>query len=962
MLGTVAMPPAVKALVELYADKRPDGARARGEAVLAVMLVDAKGRPMDDAAPSVSSFGWGLPIALRGDLSALGAWRENEQRLSELLAGKFHRTDAEGNVLPVDRAQVAEAHAWLVNELKLDPNSVRPPSFAIRSFQYYKSNDPPDSLLLNSFYLADLDKARSLFAAGRAPETLKRYLGVVKHALQRDLLRDDEALAECVAPNQFPLARWPVKGRHALSLLQQAAVNLSGPVTATSSLLAVNGPPGTGKTTLLRDIVAARVTERAKAMCAFADPEAAFQFSQVRMRTGQAWTAFYKLPDTLRGHEIVVASTNNKAVENVSAELPTVGAVAEDSGLRYFKVLSDKVLERDTWGAIAAVLGNAANRSRFRQRFWWDGDFGFMTYLVNAAGTPRPFEIKDEDGHIIESRPPQIVTAENAPRDHRHALTRWEGARRAFRAAFKRSEEMAEKGEVVRRALKAWPEAKAKRAAMGKAHEISQGLADHWQTRPGFWSRLFRSKRFREWRAQEELLREHLTRACEIAALDRSEAASATNARAVQSLAQSLSARSAIVRAKEVELAGVVEEARSRLGKRLVDDAFFEMTHEDRHVAAPWFTDEEHKARDDVFVATMNIHKAFIDAAAKPLRNNLSAFLNVLGGRSLGSPERDALIPHLWSSLFLVVPVVSTTFASVERMLGALQPKEFGWLLIDEAGQAAPQAAVGALMRAERAVIVGDPMQIEPVVMLPETLTGAICRHFGVDPDLYDAPAASAQTLADAATPYASDFESRQGTPTVGVPLLVHRRCAKPMFSVSNSIAYENLMVFATPKRSSHIRDVLGSTQWFHLEGGDVERFCPEEARLVCRMLQKLRDAQVTPNLYIVAPFVRVAEGLKKAILDSRVIEGWVEGEAWRWVYDRVGTVHTVQGREAEAVIFVLGAQAPQRTGARNWAGGRPNLVNVAVTRAQEVLYVVGNRELWKGVGYFKDLHARMPG
>jgi len=43
--------------------------------------------------------------------------------------------------------------------------------------------------------------------------------------------------------------------------------------------------------------------------------------------------------------------------------------------------------------------------------------------------------------------------------------------------------------------------------------------------------------------------------------------------------------------------------------------------------------------------------------------------------------------------------------------------------------------------------------------------------------------------------------------------------------------------------------------------------------------------------------------------------------------------VHTVQGREAEAVIFVLGAPASAQTGARGWAGGRPNLLNVAVTR-----------------------------
>jgi superfamily I DNA and/or RNA helicase len=89
------------------------------------------------------------------------------------------------------------------------------------------------------------------------------------------------------------------------------------------------------------------------------------------------------------------------------------------------------------------------------------------------------------------------------------------------------------------------------------------------------------------------------------------------------------------------------------------------------------------------------------------------------------------------------VPAVSTTFASVERMLGKLPPESVGWLLIDEAGQALPQAAVGALMRSRRAIVVGDPMQIEPVVVLPDILTQAICRTFGIDPDRFNAPAAS---------------------------------------------------------------------------------------------------------------------------------------------------------------------------------------------------------------------------
>lgn len=108
-------------------------------------------------------------------------------------------------------------------------------------------------------------------------------------------------------------------------------------------------------------------------------------------------------------------------------------------------------------------------------------------------------------------------------------------------------------------------------------------------------------------------------------------------------------------------------------------------------------------------------------------------------------------------------------------------------------------------------------------------------------------------------------------------------------------------------------------------------------------------------------PFVIVAERLRALIRESHVLRGVIEDDnIWRWVAEHVGTVHTVQGREAEAVILVLGAPKANQTGARGWAGGRPNLLNVAVTRAKEVLYVIGNRGLWREAGHFGDLDARL--
>ncbi|MCI7581677.1 hypothetical protein [Campylobacter sp.] len=50
------------------------------------------------------------------------------------------------------------------------------------------------------------------------------------------------------------------------------------------------------------------------------------------------------------------------------------------------------------------------------------------------------------------------------------------------------------------------------------------------------------------------------------------------------------------------------------------------------------------------------------------------------------------------------MPVISSTFASFSRLFGFSNTAFIGNLLIDEAGQATPPAALGALMRAKNAL------------------------------------------------------------------------------------------------------------------------------------------------------------------------------------------------------------------------------------------------------------------
>ena len=947
VLGAIRMEPAMELLLERYGDNRIEKPSATGNAALAVVVVDQQGRLADPTAVAVSSFGWGVVTALNGELDDLALWPKVESQLVARIEKVLSNTDSEnvGNHQPITRARMMRAYEDLIATLELPEEWIEPPEFAIRSYTHFRDRNPPEPILLNSFFLADLSFAKELFAGDEAPQNLRRYLGVEPQTQTHDLLRNDEALEKAVSPQSTPLGRWPGPGRNPLVLLQQAAANTAFSETNPNGLIGINGPPGTGKTTLFRDLVAGIVTERAQAMAQFENPENAFLPTNLRLSVGQGWIHLYELSDSLKGFEIVVASSNNKAVENVSAELPGLGAIASDvPGLRYFKTISDSIHKTETWGLIAAVLGNVQNRNTFKQLFWWNEDKDFNSYLRAVTGSLT----------AVENNEGPTVWEEDPPTTRAEALKRWEIARERFRKAVEESRRWQRFLESLREDVIAIPIlANADEAAKREysdvvrrvkhLHEQHQHLTRdiksaheelriHASMKPGFWARLFRTQAARQWKELHSTLLD----------LQQKEAAS----------------RSA--RDEHEKTKRRVMEAQDKYRIEVVDSAFFKKEHCAKHKATPWWPIAAQRARDEVFVAAILLHRAFIDAAARPLRHNLAALMNAFTTQTLPTAEKQALLPDLWSSLFLVVPLVSTTFASVNRMLGKLPPESLGWLLVDEAGQALPQAAVGVIVRTKRAVIVGDPIQIQPIVTLPSTLCEAICRQFGIDPDQYAAPRASVQTLADAASAYTTEFEMKAGgSRTVGVPLLVHRRCSDPMFSISNRIAYSGLMVQAKNEKPSGIRQVLGPSRWIDITGSNEDKWCPQEGDQVVHLLEQLVEARASSDLYLITPFVIVADRLKTLLRSEGLLRGWVDDE-WRWVNERVGTVHTAQGREAEAVIIVLGAPNPSQTGARNWAGSQPNILNVAVTRAKEAVYVVGHRKLWCQAGVFADLDGSL--
>lgn len=1010
-LGAVRMDLATERLSSVFGLDEEAVSRTREKAALGTLLVDRNGLLLEEKSVAVSSFGWALPIALRKGLGELGRWPQVQQSFVEHLSKLVRRFDEDGRPLPVDCSIIELAHTWLIDELGLAHDLVEAPSFAIRVYHYFQARNPPEASLLNSFFLGDLTRARRQLEHGQLPRTLRQYLAIDRPNETLDLLRDSDAVEDAVAPALTPPARWPAPGGHPLVLLQQAAVNLARSELRHDGIAAVNGPPGTGKTTLLRDIVSAAVVDRAIAMTRFADPLAAFRTTGLKVAAGpKAFQHLYRLDPSLRGHEVVVASSNNKAVENISRELPSVEAIGRPAEeLAYFRSISDLVhgpKARDdldvfgfsdadsvpTWGLVAAVLGNAGNRFAFTQDFWWNEDRGFRTYLRAAKGDDVVREIRDETtGKIIERRIPAVVTAERPP-SPATAGTNWRAARSRFIDLHAEVQRELNDLEAVRsrcielvkvrsEAARVESELPALTQAAAAAREVERELSGpafvsrerfqaaerahnlHMAQRPWILSRLLRLQSFRLWDDLRASLAVEVTSAATECGSAEQRLASAEQARrSAETQLSQAQIQLDQLQARLSVLTQAIDAQRVVLGQRIVDELFFASGHDVSNLTPPWIPDTLHRRREELFISALQLHRAFIDVTAQKIQHNVGALIGFISGGPPQDAERRAMLGDLWSTLFLVVPVISTTFASVEAMFGELASGDIGWLLIDEAGQALPQAAVGGLLRARRSVVVGDPLQIPPVVSLPERLSDEICRFFRIDSAAWAAPVASAQTVADRASRHRARFDGHGGEREVGIPLLVHRRCQEPMFGISNRVAYAGQMVHAAgARRPGPIGEVLGPSQWLDVDGEAETKWCREEGELVLTLLYRLAAAGITaPDIFIITPFRIVAQELRRRLEDEQDLFNVFGVRAAEWVRDRVGTIHTVQGREADTVILVLGAPESSHARARSWAANSPNIINVAVSRAQQNFYVVGSYGAWGGIGHAVEL-ASLP-
>lgn len=372
-------------------------------------------------------------------------------------------------------------------------------------------------------------------------------------------------------------------------------------------------------------------------------------------------------------------------------------------------------------------------------------------------------------------------------------------------------------------------------------------------------------------------------------------------------------------------------------------------------------SDEEERIsceRSKLFATMIDEYCSFLIKNQDKIEKNLSlAKAYFMGGKEkanldsqINEKQREDFIQAMFDTIFLLTPIISSTFASISRFLKGLKTEDIGWLFIDEAGQATPQSAIGAIWRSRNVVVVGDPLQIPPVVTLSDDQLKLIANESsGITNEstfFYHLTRSevSVQEFADLNNKFGGAMsDSKNNTKWLGSPLRVHRRCESPMFEICNKTTYQDKMLHQTRKEKMD-QDPMYISQWLNIGGRTISsgnHFIPEQGKKAIEIAKKFTQDNPGKACYIISPFVSVVQKLKK--LKQNTIE---------YENIEIGTVHTFQGKEAPLVILVLGVD-DQRKGPLDWAASTPNLLNVAASRAKKYFVVIGNSETWGKQEYF---------
>ncbi len=840
-------------------------------------------------------------------------------------------------------------------------------------YAFVKNLDNGD-VNLHSFFIGDLNKAKTI-----TNKNLDRYFnGFSGYRKNLDGKKESthfnsHVFEMILQPKFYPLGRFPSNPDFALSFMQQVAVNLA--LNDENDIRSVNGPPGTGKTTLLKDIFADLIVQQAAEISQLSDKN--IQGSLVYWQSAKLGV----LPHSISDKNMIVASSNNGAVQNIVKELPKKEKIADDfqkqlEEANYFKDISNskltgegfgknrkiksELLNEDNWGTFSLEGGASSNINKLLLTIEVIEKDLEENYQANTdVSVYQEFaclydELKTEREKIQEYSK-KMYSLQKFKTKHKEQTIAFEQEVTEKRANLISQEEEAQRElERLRQESVNLQKKLSDCSIEIKNLNDLQAQAERnydvvTSQKPSFlwFQKIFNKSKVEQYFKNLNNTNAHLNHLSQQKTILLNERMKFENELKVNSVKieytrqqiqdtkadfeQWMTTQQNDLQKLEQEIA-LLEKLKFQSG---IEELDFSLSYDELQKSNPWFTKRFRILQSELFISALKVRKQFLYENRKNLRaariiwNNQSEYI--------GKENGHQLISESWQWLNFAIPVVSTTFASFGRMFKNLNENSIGNLFIDEAGQALPQASVGAIFRSKKVMVVGDPSQIKPVLTLDSNVLTLIGRYYKVDEKFVSANA-STQTIVDAASQYG--FQKNEDE-WIGIPLWVHRRSNYPMFTISNEISYDGLMV-----QGKSVDESQGKSQWYDSTGKANDKFVKEQAYLLKSLIDNRlqENPDLAEEIYVISPFRNVAYKLAQ-VLDEINFTKRENGKTIN-----IGTVHTFQGKEAKIVYFVLGADT-NSSGAARWAVSDPNMMNVAATRAKEEFYVIGDKKLYASLG-----------
>lgn len=328
-----------------------------------------------------------------------------------------------------------------------------------------------------------------------------------------------------------------------------------------------------------------------------------------------------------------------------------------------------------------------------------------------------------------------------------------------------------------------------------------------------------------------------------------------------------------------------------------------EITDED---ALALLADEEDELRKYLFYTAAK----FIQKIDAPANQNLKdiLFLEDEKQRLVSFQEYLSKTENI-KQFIRIFPVVATTCISAHK-LG--EPEIlFDMTVMDEASQCNTAVGLVPVIRGKNLMLVGDPQQLNPVILLDEVTNRKLRKKYGVA-DEYDYRRNSVYKAF-----LACDSVSDE------VLLRYHYRCNRKIIDFNNQKYYNSRLLIRSESREHqplvYVNVADGRT--------DYKNTSPAEVEEIIRYAMHNKDKSIG----VITPFVNQKKAIEKRLAQERL------------EHVACGTVHAFQGDEKDVVLFSTAITDETYAGTYEWLKNNKELINVATSRAKEQLIVLSN-------------------